>query len=408
MMQTIALLGPLAWRNLWRSPRRTLFTLAVVAVGMWSILAFQVVLSAWVESTRQEALRLLTGDGQIHAAGYLDDPVVGHRMLAPAGALRAVLDRHEIAAWAPRIRVTAVIKSEYRTRTITLVGVSPHAERKVSDLPGQMVAGRYLEDGPAAGIVVGEDLARRMKTRVGKRVIVMAQAADGHLAEAGLPIIGLFGNTVPAQDEFVFVSLGQAQQMLGIGTDLSEIAFEAAPGARIDPIVAVLRQAAPALDVQSWTTLAPLAYTMQSFARSYVDIWLMVMFVLMAIGIVNTQLAAVLERTRELGLLCAMGMAPALILAMVLLESALLIGAGVLAGTGLMLVSLIPFAHGLSLGPLAGSLEKYGVAGILHPHLTAADTLRFGLIIWVLGVAATLWPARTASHASPLAAMGAL
>jgi ABC-type lipoprotein release transport system permease subunit len=404
-MRQLALLGPIAWRNLWRSPRRTGITLAVVAIGMWSILGFQVLLSAWAESTRQEALRLLTGDGQIHAQGYLGDPGVAYRMATPTGPLLAVLQGPQLAAWAPRIRVSAVIQSEYRTRAVTLVGVTPAHERQVSDLPGQMLAGRYLASDGDPGIVIGQDLARRMKTRLGKRVIVMLQAADGHLAQAGLTIIGLFGNTAPAQDEYVFVSLGQAQSLLGVGTDLSEIAFEAAPGARLEAVVGALRQAAPALDVQSWITLEPLAYTMQSFSQSYIGVWLMVMFVLMAIGIVNTQLAAVLERTRELGLLAALGMAPSMILAMVLLESALLTGAGVLAGLALMHLTLIPWRHGLDLGPLASSVEKYGVAGVLHPHLAAADAVRFTLLVWALGVAATLWPARRAARASPLAAM---
>jgi ABC-type lipoprotein release transport system permease subunit len=408
MTGPLPLLGPIAWRNLWRNPRRTLITVAVVAVGIWSILLFDVVLKAWVESSRQEALRLLTGEGQIHAAGYLDDPSVLRRMPVPSGALKAVLDGPEISGWAPRVRVSAIIQSEYRTRAVTLVGVSPAAERKVSDLPNQMLAGRYLLSPDAPEIVIGGDLAAKLKTRLGKRVILMAQAADGHLSEVGLPIVGLFGNTAPAQDEFVFVPIGEAQRMLGMGQDLSEIAFDAAPRPGLAGALADLKRAAPGLDVQSWMTLEPLAYTMQTFSQSYVAVWLLVMFVLMAIGIVNTQLTAVFERTREFGLLQALGMKPRLIVALVLLESAFLIGVGVAAGVALMLATLVPFAHGLDLGPLAAATEKYGAGAILYPHLDVADAVRFSLIVWALGVAVTLWPARAAAKTSPVVAMNAL
>jgi ABC-type lipoprotein release transport system permease subunit len=406
-MNRLLLLAPLAWRNLWRNPRRTLITLAVVAVGVWSILSFDVLFKAWSESSLQESLRLLTGEGQIHAAGYLDDPGVGHSMPYPSGALLQTLNGSAVSAWAPRVRVPAIVQSEYRTRAITLVGVEPTAERRVSDLPGQMLAGRYLANGDEIGIVIGGDLAVKMKTRLGKRVIVMAQAADGHLAEVGLPIIGLFGNTTPAQDEYAFVGLSAAQSMLGLNGQLSEIAFDASPDTQLEGTVAVLHRAAGGLDVETWMALSPLAYTMQQFSVSYTAIWLMVMFVLMAIGIVNTQLMAVFERTREFGLLQALGMRPATIVAQVMLESALLIGIGVLCGIVLMAVTLLPFSNGLDLGFLAAGSEMAGAGSVIYPRLDPLDTVVYASIVWVLGVATTLWPARTAARTSPVVAMAA-
>jgi ABC-type lipoprotein release transport system permease subunit len=401
----LSLLAPIAWRNLWRNPRRTLITLVVVAIGVWSILTFDVMLKAFADSSRENTLRLLTGEGQVHAAGYLDDPNITHRMRRPDGALRRVLDSPRVSAWAPRVRTPAIIQSEYRTRAVTFLGVSPRRERGVSDLPAEIVAGRYLSADGDADIVIGQDLAERLKTRLGKRVIVMAQAADGSLAERSFTIVGLFGGTKAAQDEFAFTGLSTAQATLGVGEDISEISLFSARSAKLEAVIGALRQAAPGLDIQPWMSLSPLAYTIETFSQSYIAIWLVIMFVLMAIGIVNTQLMAVFERTREFGLLQALGMRPGLIVLLVTIESALLIGVGVLAGIGLMLLTVVPLLGGLDFGFLAAGMEMGGMGEVIYPKLSPADVARLSLIVWVLGIVAAMWPARTAARAHPVVAM---
>jgi ABC-type lipoprotein release transport system permease subunit len=405
-MNALGLLTPIAWRNLWRNPRRTLITLAVVAVGVWSILAFDLMFRAWIEASRQEALRLLTGEGQIHAAGYLDDPGIARRFPPPGGTLKAALDGPAGGGWAPRLRVPAIVRSEYRTRAVTFVGVSAAAERRVSDLPGQILAGRYLAGPDDQGLVIGADLADKLKTRLGKRVIIMTQAADGALAERSFQVVGLFGHTRAAQDEFVFAGLPAAQAMTGAGEDLSEIAFDAAPGTDLQAYVARLRRSAPGLDVQAWTALAPLAYTMQSISGAYIGVWLTIVFVLMAIGVVNTLLMAVFERRREFGLLQALGMRPGQVLVQVLIESAWLIGLGVTIGVALAAATVAPFPHGIDINAFSRAAELSGSGGLLKPHFDLVQAGRLGLIVWVLGVVAAVWPAWTAARADPVSAMG--
>jgi ABC-type lipoprotein release transport system permease subunit len=405
MIGRLRLLVPLSWRNLWRNPRRTIITVLVVSVGLWSILTFAVLLRAWSESSRDTTLKLMTGEGQIHATGYIDDPTVDHRMAPPGDALARVLNSPAVEAYAPRVRVSAIVLSEYKTLPITLAGVVPAEERKLSVLPHQIALGRYLAGPTDIGVVLGRNLALRLKTRVGKRVVVMVQDAHGKLAERAFQVVGLFAGPEQTEDEFAFTGLETAQTFASIGNDISEIAFDAESDEALEPLLADLRQAAPGLDIQSWKTLAPLAYAVSSFFDDFVMMWLWVMFAMMAIGIVNTQLMAVFERMREFGLLQALGMRPHLVLMEVALESTFLIGIGVLIGAALAIASVQAFSNGLDLGFLGRGAELVGAGRILYPRVHPGDFVLYSAIVWALGVIATLWPAWRASRVSPVLAM---
>jgi len=405
-MKRLGLLTPIGWRNLWRNPRRTIITLVVVSVGMWSVLTLSAMVQAIVTSSKNTALRQLTGEGQIHAAGYLNDPNVSHSMSAPSGGLLTILNSPSVAGWSARIRVPAVIQSEYRSRAITLVAVDPTRERSVSDIPGQIDRGRYLSDASDTGLVIGRDLAARLRTRIGKRVIVMGQAFDGHLAEYGFTIVGIVGGSQESLNGFAFAGRTPVQKLLGMVDQVSETAFVAAPGEDIDTVIFRLRAAAPRLDIQSWQTLAPLAATLESVSQAIVGIWLLIMFVLMAIGIVNTQLMAVFERTRELGLFQALGMRPRSVLLLVALESTLLVGTGVMLGALLSALTIWPLQNGLDLGRYGESLAHYGAGGgVLFPKISASNFIALSLAVWLLGILAAFWPARAAARVSPVEAM---
>lgn len=405
MTGAIRLLLPLSWRNLWRNPRRTVITVLVVSVGLWSILIFAVLLNAWSQSSRDTTVRLMTGEAELHARGYLYDPTAAHRMPMPSGKLAQILGSGLTAAWSPRVRVSAIVQSEYKTLPITLVGVLPTRERTVSDLPKDMVAGHYLSGANDQGIVLGQNLVRRLKTAIGRRVVIMAQDANGHLRERAFQVIGIYSASRPAEDEFTFTGIHVAQALVRVGHDVSEIALDARTRNTLPRLITDLKAAAPNLDIQSWETLAPLAYAVSTFFDAFILLWLWVMFALMAIGIVNSQLMAVIERVHEFGLLQALGMRPRLILCEVAIESALLIGVGVIVGIAVAVANVAAFPNGIDLGFLGRGAELVGAGRILHPKIAIGDFVLYSGIVWVAGVVATLWPARRAAKVSPVEAM---
>jgi ABC-type lipoprotein release transport system permease subunit len=405
MMGGLRTFGPLAWRNLWRNSRRTVITLIVVSVGLWSVLFFNSFLVAWSQASKDATLKLLIGQGQIHAQGYLDDPSIDALMPPPDARLRAVLDGPAIGAWAMRLQLPGVVVSEYKTMPFNILGVDPAAERRVSSIPGKIVKGRYLDGSDDAGVVLGLSLAQKLKTGVGRRVILMSQNTTGALSEQSFTVVGLFDADKATEDFYGFTGVKAARDFVGLKTKIAQIVFTIPDDKLLDPTIADLQAAAPGLDVRSWKKLSLFLATTDSFMQNFIYIWLTVVFSLMAIGIVNTQLMAVFERTHEFGLLRAMGMRPRQILLLVALESLLMIGFGVLLGMGLAALTIWSLADGLDLSAFAAGLEMFQGGQILFPEFDLASFFGFSLVIWLLGILVALWPARRAAKLSPVEAM---
>lgn len=408
-MATFGLLLELAWRNLWRNWRRTLVLLLAVGVGVWSLTSTSALMQAWSTSTLDAGLRNMTGHGQIHAAGYRDDPTVSHRMSMPTGQLLHLLDAPKVAHWAPRVSVPAVIQSEYETYPVTLVGIVPAREQGLSFIADTISQGRYLKGGDDSGLLLGRKLAARLHTGLGRRVVLMSQKADGTLAERGFQVVGIFSSNPDNETGLVFTGLATSQATLGLKGgatgEVTGVSFRLRDMAGLGGFVRDLRAAAPPLDIQPWSVLLPLASALSQLSDSFVWIWLAIMFVLLAFGIVNTLLMSLFERTRELGLLQALGLKPRLIFAQVTLETVLLVGLGVsiglLAGAG----TIYAFHDGLDLGFLAAGAQWLGAGQVMYPRFVPGEFFGTGLLIWVLGVAATLWPAWRTVRKTPIDAI---
>lgn len=400
------LLVTLAWRNLWRHVRRTLLILFALALGVWSMVTLAALTRGSMEQQLTSAFANLIGHVQIHLPGYRDDPVIDHRFNEPSGALLAALDHPDILAWAARVRVPAVVSSEQESAGITLVGIDPARERNLSFLAKAVQGGHLLKDVDDPGIVIGRKLADRLETALGRRVVLLTQDRANQIADRGFRVIGIF-DTEPdvIETSYVFIGLAQAQKLLHIPGAISEIGLITPDRNRLDAVLERLRTAAPNLDVQPWTEIEPTLKLTESVTDVILMIWYVIVFVAMSFGLVNTLLMAVFERTREFGLFQALGMPPGQILGQVLVESLFLLAVGLAMGNLLAFATLAATADGIDLSAFAKGFEMIGVSPVLYPMLTLDDALSANLLVFVLGLAASLYPAWRAARYVPVEAI---
>jgi len=402
----LALLLRLARRSVLRNRRRTLIILVAIGVALWAMIFFAALTRGWENDVVHNAIFTLTGHLQAHAPGYRDDPSVDHTMSTPGSAVIRLLDNPEVEAWAQRVRVPAVVMSEHDTAGVTLVGIDPAAERGLSFIADAVHRGRYLDSPDDHGILIGRALADRLGTGLGKRVVVMSQGTDHSVADLGFRVVGLFeGDREATEMAYVFVGRGTAATMLGLGDRVSEVAVMLRDRRRLPSFVARLRAAAPGLEVQPWTTLEPMAQAMVALGQAWIWMFFIVMYVAMAFGLINTMLMAVMERTREFGMLQALGMRPRLILTQVVFESCLLLAAGTVAGVGLAAGTLALLHGGINLSFLAQGAEMWGMGKVIYPAAAAGDVIGAVGLVVVLGVLSSVYPAWRAARRVPIEAI---
>jgi ABC-type lipoprotein release transport system permease subunit len=404
---SLAAVSRLSWRNLWRNHRRTIIMLLAIAVGVWAMIFMTALMRGMVDQMIEDGIDALPGYLQVHHPDYRDDPNIENSLPPPGPELLAALESPPVEAWARRVKVPAMVSSERNNRGVMLLGVDPQPEIAVGFDPASIVAGRFLEGANDQGLVVGRKLLERLETDLGKRVVIMSQGPDNTIADRGFRIVGVFEGKLSAQeDNLVYAAIGTTQELLGMGEQISEIAVVGGDYRDTSALYAWVRQAAgDSYEVLSWTELDTYLGLMLGVMDGFVLVWVVVIFMALSFGLVNTLMMAVFERVREFGLMQALGMKPASILYQVLLEALMLLSLGLLLGNVMAVASILPIRDGIDLSIVAEGIEMMGASSTLYPALKPKDLVMANTVVIVLGVLTSLLPAWRASRYRPVEAI---
>lgn len=406
-MQVAGVVTRLAWRNLWRNHRRTLIMLGAVTVGVWAMMFMTSLLRGMVTEMVRDGIEGLPGHVQIHHRDYRDDPSVVNSLLPATGRLRAALDDPGVVAWTERVRVPAVISSERESRGVTLVGIDPAAEARISFLGDEVAEGRLLESVDDDGVLIGRKLAETLETELGKRIVLMSQDPDNEIVDRGFRIVGVFDAAIESYEEqFVFTGRAVAQTLLRIDDQVQEIAILGSNFRDIEPLLSRISDAVDqGVRVDAWYELDVYLGTMLGVMDGFVLVWIVVVFLALSFGLVNTLVMAVFERVREIGLMLALGMKPAVILAQILVESVMLLVLGLFCGNVLAMITVYWLRDGIDISMVAEGMELFGAASVLYPLLTIDDMIMANAVVIILGILASLSPAWRASRYEPIEAI---
>lgn len=403
----------LAFRNIFRNPRRTVVILIAVVVGVWNMLVLAGLMRGVETEMVKNGLADMTGSIQIHAKGYLDDPVVEHSMTDPAKveqALARILPDN--VPYAHRIRVNAVVSNARNSTGVNLVGIDPEKEARVSFIGHAVVEGRYLTKDDTNAILVGRAFLKNFDTKIGYKLILMSQNIKGEIASKAFHIVGVFQAEMEATEKsLVFVPRNEAASLLKLGDAVSETVM-LFPGTDMSGTMEratadrLTKDLGDSYDVSTWRDLLPMLRAYLDTNDFFLYIWYGVVFVAMGFGVVNTTLMAVYERMREFGLLKALGTTPFRLIKGVLMESFLILVAGVILGSLAGWLTVLAIARkGIDLSSLSAGTEMWGMPRFIFPVLSLNDVLIAGSVVLILGLLVSLYPAIKAARFTPVEAM---
>ncbi len=399
----LKLLLQLSTRNIMRHKRRNGLLLAAIIVAVAAVVVSNSLIRGMQYDMADAAVSNLTGHVKILAPGYRDDPNIDKNFVL-AENWQPDVAAEELAGWAARVRVPAVIMSERSTRGIQFVGIDP-AQEDISFIGQAAYDGDRLTDGSDGRVVIGRALAEQLETTVGRRLVIITQGADGRNREAGFRIAGLYdADGTGLEKIFVFTGVNTLQKMVGAEV-FTEVSIRLVREPFMFQFKTSLIEVFTGLDVLDWRELEPQAAAMFVFADAAIFIWFFIMMGALTFGLVNTLVTSVMERVRELGMLRAIGMRPRSVIVQVVLESSVLMFIGVVTGLLVGWLFILWLGDGIDLSRFAEGMESFGMRTIWKPVPLAGDMVLVAGLSLLFGVLASLYPARRVVKIKPLEAL---
>lgn len=396
----------IAARSILRNPRRTAITVSGTAFAIAAFIFLFGYYDGFGEQIIDTSTRYLTGHIQMEQPGFRKDYAPELAMDVPDALLARLAGVPNVEAVAPRVQAQALASSAAKSEGIMLIGIDPTRERRVTFIDRVIVEGVPLAGNSDRDIVIGRKLAQKLSVRLGERVVVMAQARDGELATSAYRIRGIFATESSAYDgTMAFVTLPAAQSFLALGTRVSTVNIRLRDRADLPGTVSALRAAtgSPALSFASWTELLPQIDEMVRVIRVFRTIVLAIIFVIVGLAVMNTVFMAVAERTREFGVMMALGTSPAAIVRLVLYETAILMVLAFALGYGAG-VALVDYfgTRGIDLSSFFRDYSAIpGLTGVSYPLLVLANIVAPGILLFVASVLVSLYPATHAAKLDP-------
>ena len=396
----------IAWRNIWRTPMRSLIVIGSIVMGIWAGI-FVVAFSYGLNKQRTESsIKNAISHIQIHHPEYQKE-YDSKFYLGEPDKLNAVLESDKsIESYAFRTLLNGMVSSPIKSNGVRIIGVNKNQEKELTSIYSGLVKGTYFESKRRNPILIGEALAEKLKVKLQSKVVLTFQDTENTIISGAFRVCGIYKTQYSKYDQgTVFIENKDLHRLLK-SENFHQVALLCNSIDQVDSTYNSLKTNLPEYEVKDWKSIAPeLAYA-DKIMESWLFLIMIIIMLALIFGIINTMLMAVFERRKELGMLMAIGMNRSKIFLLILIETLFLSLIG--APTGLVLGALtikITSETGINLAFISKGLENVGLSSVIYPQIESYFYLFITLMVFLFTLIAAIYPSRKALMLKPTEAI---
>lgn len=396
----------LAWRNLWRNPGRTGALIAAIAVGLWAGVMTVGLVNGMYEQRIDYVIHSELGHLQIHHPEFNEERDIEYGIHDRASVELYLSRADSVIGYAPRTYADGMLRSAATTGGVRIHGIDPARETRVTILDEMLVEGEMPASTQRNPLLLGQVLAEEHGIELGHRMVLTFEDLAGDIVSASFTVQGIYQSRSKDSDKTrVYVLSEDLNRLLGREDLTHEIAVRLTDAAQAGAFAKDLQIRFPDTDVKTWDQLSPEIKIMIDYGGISLVVITVIIMLALSFGILNTMLMSLFERKREIGMLLSIGMSRGRVFWMMITESMVLTLAGGVLGVGLALLAVTYFAsEGLSLAMFSEGLAKIGWDSLVFPFVTFQDFRLIVVIVIVMTLLSSLYPALKAFHINPLEA----